>query len=140
MKKLLGLIAAAAVALSAGSALADGHLVRIGTEGAYPPFNYIDDNGELQGFDVEIANALCDAAGFECEFVVQDWDGIIPGLIAEKYDAIIASWLASLKCSLTVCFSALNPHSPGSDSISITDANPSSASWALPLSSRPLEL
>ena len=45
MKKLLGLIAAAAVALSAGSALADGHLVRIGTEGAYPPFNYIDDNG-----------------------------------------------------------------------------------------------
>lgn len=91
MKKLLGLIAAAAVALSAGSALADGHLVRIGTEGAYPPFNYIDDNGELQGFDVEIANALCDAAGFECEFVVQDWDGIIPGLIAEKYDAIIAS-------------------------------------------------
>ena len=91
MKKLLGLFAAAAVALTAGSALADSHKVRIGTEGAYPPFNYIDDNGELKGFDVEIANALCDAAGFECEFVVQDWDGIIPGLIAEKYDAIIAS-------------------------------------------------
>ena len=91
MKKLLGLIAAAAVVLTAGSALADSHTVRIGTEGAYPPFNYIDDNGELKGFDVDIANALCEAAGFECEFVVQDWDGIIPGLIAEKYDAIIAS-------------------------------------------------
>jgi lysine-arginine-ornithine-binding protein len=91
MNKLLGLIAAAAVALSAGSALAEMQKVRVGTEGAYPPFNYIDDNGELKGFDVDIANALCEAAKFDCEFVVQDWDGIIPGLIAEKYDAIIAS-------------------------------------------------
>ena len=65
--------------------------MRIGTEGAYPPFNWIDENGDLQGFDVEIAQALCDAAGFTCEFVVQDWDGIIPGLLAKKYDAIIAS-------------------------------------------------
>ncbi len=91
MKKLLGLIAAAAVALSAGSALAEMQKVRVGTEGAYPPFNYIDDSGELKGFDIDIANALCAAAKFDCEFVVQDWDGIIPGLIAEKYDTIIAS-------------------------------------------------
>jgi arginine/ornithine transport system substrate-binding protein len=93
MKKLAtGLIAAAAITLLATGAQAqDKQKVKIGTEGAYPPFNSIDTNGELVGFDVDIAKALCDAANFECEFVVQDWDGIIPGLIAQKYDAIVAS-------------------------------------------------
>jgi arginine/ornithine transport system substrate-binding protein len=93
MKKLAtGLMAAVAIAVLATAAHAqDKRKVKIGTEGAYPPFNSIDTNGELVGFDVDIAKALCDAANFECEFVVQDWDGIIPGLIAKKYDAIIAS-------------------------------------------------
>ena len=87
-----GLMAAAALAMLATSVHAqDKRKVKIGTEGAYPPFNSIDTDGELVGFDVDIAKALCDAANFECEFVVQDWDGIIPGLIAKKYDAIVAS-------------------------------------------------
>lgn len=85
------LMAAMATLLVAGTAQADMRKVVIGTEGAYPPFNWIDANGELQGFDVDIAKALCKAAEFECTFVVQDWDGMIPGLIAKKYDAIIAS-------------------------------------------------
>lgn len=87
---MMGMLAAGVLALTAGPVLAQ-ETVRIGSEGAYPPFNYIDSDGNLAGFDIDIANALCDAAGFDCEFVVQDWDGIIPGLLARRYDAIIAS-------------------------------------------------
>lgn len=63
--------------------------VRIGIEGAYPPFNFVDTNGEVQGFDVDIMNAICAAEKIRCEFVIQDWDGIIPGLQVGKYDVII---------------------------------------------------
>ncbi len=65
--------------------------IRVATEGAYPPFNSVDKNGDLQGFDVDIAKAVCEAIGSECELVIQDWDGIIPGLLAKKYDCIVAS-------------------------------------------------
>ena len=92
MRRLATVLMAAAIAvLAAGAQAEDMRKVKIGTEGAYPPFNSIDPSGELVGFDIDIAKALCDAANFECEFVIQDWDGIIPGLIAKKYDAIIAS-------------------------------------------------
>ncbi len=92
MRKALIVSVVLCLALVAGTAFA-GNItkVRIGTEGAYPPFNYVDKNGDLQGFDVDIAKAICKAAGVECEFVMQDWDGLIPGLRAKKFDAIIAS-------------------------------------------------
>jgi arginine/ornithine transport system substrate-binding protein len=91
--------------LTAATAFAgDIKQVRIGTEGAYPPFNLVDKNGELQGFDVDIAKALCEAAGVECKFVVQDWDGMIPGLLAKKYDAIIASMAITKEREKKVAF------------------------------------
>lgn len=89
---IAALTATAMMAGAAGSAAAeDWEAVRIGVEGAYPPFSQVDSSGELSGFDIEIANALCEEMGAECTMVQQDWDGIIPALLARRYDAIVAS-------------------------------------------------
>lgn len=89
-KHLKGLAIAAVAAFAVTTANAADKL-RIGTEGAYPPFNFVDNNGELQGFDVDIAKALCASMKADCTFVKQDWDGIIPALQKKKFDAIVAS-------------------------------------------------
>ena len=85
------ILSAAALALSLRVAQAEGMKLKIGTEGAYPPFNNLTSDGKLEGFDIDIARALCEEMKAECEFVTQDWEGIIPALQAGKFDAIIAS-------------------------------------------------
>jgi len=89
LNKLLSILMLGSVGLAAPAAQSE--TLRIATEGAYRPFNYVDANGQLQGFDVEIAKALCAEMKVECEIKAQAWDGIIPGLNAGQYDAIVAS-------------------------------------------------
>ncbi len=86
MKSIL--LGTAALALTAGVALAD--TVRLGTEGAYPPYNFINDKGEVDGFERELGDELCKRASLNCEWVTNDWDSIIPNLTSGNYDAIIA--------------------------------------------------
>ncbi|WP_170409042.1 transporter substrate-binding domain-containing protein [Ruegeria atlantica] len=86
MKNLI--LTTAALALSAGMAMAD--TVRMGTEGAYPPWNFINDAGEIDGFERELGDELCKRANLECEWVKNDWDSIIPNLVSGNYDVIIA--------------------------------------------------
>lgn len=86
MKKII--LSTAALALTAGVAMAD--TVRMGTEGAYPPYNFINDNGKLDGFEIVLGTELCKRAELTCEFVQNDWDSIITNLNSSNYDTIIA--------------------------------------------------
>lgn len=87
MKKLV--LAASALAISASMAMAQD-VVRLGTEGAYPPWNFINDAGEVDGFERELGDELCARAELTCEWVTNDWDSIIPNLVSGNYDTIIA--------------------------------------------------
>ena len=91
MNKLM-LATAVVTALASGSLMAkEWKEVRIGVEGAYPPFSWTEPSGEVKGFDIDIANALCEEMKVKCTLVKQDWDGIIPALLSRKFDAIIAT-------------------------------------------------
>ncbi|NRB00019.1 MAG: transporter substrate-binding domain-containing protein [Rhodobacteraceae bacterium] len=89
MKTLV--LSTTALVLSASFAMADGHsVVRMGTEGAYPPYNFINDDGEVAGFERVLGDELCARAELTCEWVTNDWDSIIPNLTSGNYDTIIA--------------------------------------------------
>lgn len=89
MKKLI--LATTALTLTAGMAMADGHsVVRMGTEGAYPPYNFINDDGEVDGLERALGDELCARAELTCEWVTNEWDSIIPNLTSGNYDTIIA--------------------------------------------------
>lgn len=84
----------------------DGQAVlRIATEGAYAPYNFTNADGSLGGFDVDIANAICEKMQVKCEIQAQDWEGIIPSLKAGKYDAIVAAMSVTPERSEQVDFS-----------------------------------
>ena len=86
------------------AASTDDNVLRIGTEGAYAPFNYTNADGTLGGFDIEIANAICADMKMTCDIMAQDWDGIIPGLKAGKYDAIVAAMSVTPERAQQVAF------------------------------------
>jgi polar amino acid transport system substrate-binding protein len=89
MKNLL--IGTAALAMMAGAAFAESHsVVRLGTEGAYAPYNFINDDGEVDGFERDLGDELCARAELTCEWVTNEWDSIIPNLVSGNYDVIIA--------------------------------------------------
>jgi len=87
MNKLI--LTTAILALTTGMALAQD-VVRMGTEGAYPPYNFINDAGEVDGFERSLGDELCARAQLTCEWVTNDWDSIIPNLTSGNYDTIIA--------------------------------------------------
>lgn len=103
MKLMLSAVFAAAVGI-AGPALAKDS-IRIATEGAYKPYNFKDSSGKLVGFEVELAAELCKRMKKTCTVGEQAWDGIIPSLVAKKYDAIMAGMSIKAKREKVISFS-----------------------------------
>ncbi len=120
MKKLI--LTGSMLALAAAANAAD---LNICVEGAYPPFSETNAEGEVVGFDIDIANALCDEMGKSCDMVKVDWDGIIPALLEQKCDAIIASMSITPERQEVVDFSSKYYHSPvkivGAEGASMAD-------------------
>ncbi|MBT0957323.1 transporter substrate-binding domain-containing protein [Alphaproteobacteria bacterium KMM 3653] len=85
---------------------ASAQTLRIGTEGAFAPYNFIDNGGTLQGFDIDVGNAICAEAGLTCEWVLEPWASIIPGLLKHRYDAIMAGMAATPERAELIAFSA----------------------------------
>ncbi len=108
--RVLGLVCAAILLPITLSA--EQPKLRIATEGANPPFSTINSSGDLEGFDADIARALCAKMGADCELAAQDWDGIVPALLARKYDAIIASLSVTEDRKNVVAFTKPYYHSP----------------------------
>ncbi|MDA9121519.1 transporter substrate-binding domain-containing protein [Candidatus Pelagibacter sp.] len=79
--------------------------IKIGTEGAYPPWNNTDASGKLVGFEIELGNELCKIMKQECTFVPQDWDGMIPALLMRKFDVIMAGMSITPERQKTITFS-----------------------------------
>jgi polar amino acid transport system substrate-binding protein len=114
--------------LGVSSALAqDQRVIRIATEGAFPPFNYLENN-EPQGFEIDLAKAFCEAMAVTCTFVIHEWDGIIKGLLAKDYDAVMASLAITDRRKTRIAFSKpyyfIPPAFIGHKDTELTDVSP----------------
>ena len=91
--------------------------MRMGTEGAYPPYSFINDSGEVDGFERELGDELCRRADLECTWVTNDWDTIIPNLVAGDYDTILAGMSITAERDEVIDFT--QPYFPPSPSVYI---------------------
>ena len=98
------LAAALVLSLLAATPTLATEKLRIATTGGYPPFTYVDNAGEIAGFDIDIALALCAELGAECEVVLEEWERLIPELRASSFDAIAASMSITEKRRQLVSF------------------------------------
>ncbi len=112
MRKILAFPLIALVASVISVSAQEARKIKIGVEGAYPPFSQIGTDGKLKGFDIDIANALCEQMKAQCTLVQQEFDGMIPSLQAKKIDAVIASMSITDERKKVVEFSDKYYHTP----------------------------
>lgn len=123
MKKYLiatGILVASMASVLTASA--EQRNIRIATEGSFAPFNFTRPDGKLDGFEVDLANDLCKRIDAKCEIIAQEWDGILPGLNAKKYDAIFAGMSITDKRKEIVDFSV--PYEQGVLGFAVMDGSP----------------
>ena len=118
MTRLAATLAAALLTLAATAQAKDWTHITIATEGAFPPYNMHAPDGSLTGFEIDYAHALCAQMKVTCDIVAQDWDGIIPGLQAGKYDAIMAAMSITPKRKEVLAFAGPYVGSPTTFAIS----------------------
>ncbi len=107
--KLKYVALAAVLGMQSLSAMASDQVV-IATDATFPPFESIDSNGKLVGYDIELANAVCEAAKLDCKIISAAWEGMIPGLISKKYDALISQLTVTDARRKVMAFSDIYEH------------------------------
>ena len=118
---MVRLVFAIAILISAClSCIGGPDIVRMGTEGAYPPYNFINDEGEVDGFERELGDELCRRADLECVWVTNEWDSIIPNLVESKYDTIMAGMSITDERDEVIDFT--QPYIPPSASVYVARA------------------
>jgi polar amino acid transport system substrate-binding protein len=104
VRRIASIALATLLGLALGGQAPPQRSIRIATEGAYPPFNYVDQN-EPAGFEADLGRALCEAMSASCTFLIQDWEGMIPGLKEGRYDAIMSSMEITPERAQRIAFS-----------------------------------